>query len=218
MLEVDVVEGEARLRVQHGGDDGQAVLVPVVEEDEAGLALALHGTQPVPEEAGVAHHVLLHLAVPGEAEAQQLVELHVDAAGGTGEVQRVGVGLAAQVGDGDRHMLAEVAALAPHDPAGAAARLPVLVAARRDGEDVVEAEVPGGEVRLEGRDEAARGGVHVDAHLPSVGAVDLGHDLVHVPHGVVLAAVVVAHDADHAHGLLVDGAADALGVHLEGVP
>ena len=49
---------------------------------------------------------------------------------------------------------------------------------------------------LEGRDEAAGGGVHMNAHLKALRGVQLLQLGVHLPHGVVLPTVVVAHDAD----------------------
>ena len=132
VLQVHIVVAEAAFRVQHGGDHGQAARVAVVEDHEARLAVDAHGAQARAKVRRVRHHVVADLPVAGHAEVQQLVVLRVDAGRGAGEVQRVGLRLAAEVGDRDGDVLAQVLALPPDHPAGAADGFAVLVAARRD--------------------------------------------------------------------------------------
>ena len=154
MLQVDVVIGEAARRIESGCDHRQATLVAVIQESETGLSLPGHGLQSVAYVLRVAHHVVADLLVAGQAVAQELVVLDVDAAGRSREVQRMGIGLAAEIGDRGCDVLAQIHPFTPDDPAGAAARLAVLVPAGRDGQDVRQAEVPRRQ-RLERRDEAA---------------------------------------------------------------
>mmetsp|Transcript_12862 Transcript_12862/g.29173 ORF Transcript_12862/g.29173 Transcript_12862/m.29173 type:complete len:443 (-) Transcript_12862:31-1359(-) len=223
VLEVDLIEGEVQVRAQHGRDHRQADLLLALanridDGEDRLVALVLDQHQVIAEVRGHGHLVGHLVRVAAAAQAQELVELHVDALSGAGEVEGVGVRAAAQVGHVDGHAVGQALALAPDDPAGATAGVAKLVAARGDREYTWEAEVPGGQVRLEGGDEAAGGPIDVDAHLKPSFGVDLRQDLVDVPHGVVLAAVVVAHDADHADGLLIDNGLDRAGIKSEGLP
>mmetsp|Transcript_22580 Transcript_22580/g.46826 ORF Transcript_22580/g.46826 Transcript_22580/m.46826 type:complete len:282 (-) Transcript_22580:4-849(-) len=92
------------------------------------------------------------------------------------------------------------------------------MAAGRDGENVRQAEVPRRQPLLEGGDEAAGGPIHVDSHLPALRTVQFLQDLVHLPDRIILATVVVAHDADHSDCLLVDHVLELGGVEGEGLP
>ena len=56
---------------------------------------------------------------------------------------------------------------------------------------------------LKGRDESAGGRVHVDADLPAVLGVELLDGVVDVPNGVILPAVMIAHDAHDRDRLLI---------------
>mmetsp|Transcript_96577 Transcript_96577/g.249709 ORF Transcript_96577/g.249709 Transcript_96577/m.249709 type:complete len:434 (-) Transcript_96577:46-1347(-) len=216
MLQVNVVVRQVQVGVQVGRDDGQAVRVTCVQQDEVRLAVEGHLFERIPQVLRVLHAVVAHGLVAREAEAMELVVLHEDTRRRAREVQRVRVGLAAQVRHGDGHVVAEVLALAPHDPASAADALAELVAAGGDREHVRQAEVPGRQVLLEGRDEAAGGSVHVDAHLPALLLVQLGEHLVDLPDRIVLAAVMVAHDGHHADGLLIHLRLHLLGRDREG--
>ena len=57
VLQIDVIVGEVALGVQHGGDDGKAVLIAMFQHDEARLPLVAHRLETIAEKFGVAHHV-----------------------------------------------------------------------------------------------------------------------------------------------------------------
>mmetsp|Transcript_90748 Transcript_90748/g.282705 ORF Transcript_90748/g.282705 Transcript_90748/m.282705 type:complete len:406 (+) Transcript_90748:103-1320(+) len=222
VLQVDLVVAQCQVGVEHRRHHRQAHLLLAlahrVEDDEDRLAPALDLREAVAEALGHAHLVRDLVGVAAAAEPQQLVELHVHALRGAGEVQRVGVRAASEVGDVDGHAVGEPLPLAPDDPAGATAGVPELVAARGNGEDVAEAEVPGREPLLERGHEPPGRCVDVDTHAEALLAVQLREGLVDIPDGVVLSAVVVAHDADHADRLLVNHVLQLSGVDRECPP
>mmetsp|Transcript_92863 Transcript_92863/g.300319 ORF Transcript_92863/g.300319 Transcript_92863/m.300319 type:complete len:234 (-) Transcript_92863:950-1651(-) len=133
VLQVDVVEAQADVGVDHGRDHGQADLLGAlphgVQDDEDRLAVLLDLLEALADALGHEHLVLDLRLVALEAQAQELVELHVDALGRAREVEGVGIRTAAKVRDVDGHGVGEPLALAPHDPAGAATGVAELVAA-----------------------------------------------------------------------------------------
>lgn len=70
---------------------------------------------------------------------------------------------------------------------------------------------------MEGRDESARSGIDMDAHLECLLSIYFRDHAVDIPDGIVLASVVVTHNANHGDGIFVDRVANVFGIHLEGV-
>mmetsp|Transcript_100500 Transcript_100500/g.292952 ORF Transcript_100500/g.292952 Transcript_100500/m.292952 type:complete len:531 (-) Transcript_100500:117-1709(-) len=223
VLQVNLIVAQRQLMSEHRRHHWKtqllAALAHRIDNGEEGLACVpvRHLHEALADELTDGHLVCHLILVPAAAKSQELVELHVHTLGGPREVQRVGVGLATQVGHGDGHVLTEVLAPAPDDPAGAAAALAELVAAGGDGDHCGQAEVPGGHLRLEGRREASRGRVHVDANLHALLLVELLQHGVNLPDWVVLASVVVAQDGHHADGVLVDERPHVLRAHGKGL-
>ena len=68
---------------------------------------------------------------------------------------------------------------------------------------------------MERRDEAAGCGIDVDADLIVSFGVDLVDDIAHCLDWIVVSSIVIAHDANHAHGLIVDLLANLFWVQRE---
>mmetsp|Transcript_69018 Transcript_69018/g.211713 ORF Transcript_69018/g.211713 Transcript_69018/m.211713 type:complete len:512 (+) Transcript_69018:176-1711(+) len=211
VLQVDVVVRQIQLGIEIRRHHCQRVLaVQRVQHDELGPAIGmLHTLQEIPQVLGIGHPVVAQGFVPSSAQTVKFIILDEDAAGGAGEVQCVGIGLAAEIRYGDGDVLAELLPLPPHNPSRPTDALAELVAAGRDRQHVWQAEIPRRHAVLEWRDERARGAVDVDAHLPALLLVQLRQHGIHIPHWVVLAAVMVAQDAHHTDGLVVN-----VGLHL----
>ena len=91
------------------------------------------------------------------------------------------------------------------------------MAACRNGQHVIDTEIPGREVVLERRDESAGSRIDVDANLVALFGIDPIKDVAHRLDRIVVATVVIAHNADHAHGALVDRVGNLLRVQREGL-
>mmetsp|Transcript_133945 Transcript_133945/g.189352 ORF Transcript_133945/g.189352 Transcript_133945/m.189352 type:complete len:203 (-) Transcript_133945:907-1515(-) len=133
VLEVNVIERQAQIWVNHRRDNWQAQLLLThanrIEDCEDLLSIGFDALQPFPEVLRNGHLVadlLLEAFLP---KPQQFVELDVDALGRSREVQGVGIRASSQVGHVDGNVFREALALAPDHPACAAARIPELVAA-----------------------------------------------------------------------------------------
>ena len=57
---------------------------------------------------------------------------------------------------------------------------------------------------MERRDEPAGCGIDMDANLIAPCRVDLVNNIAHFLDWIVVSAIVIAHDANHADGLIVD--------------
>mmetsp|Transcript_18069 Transcript_18069/g.36777 ORF Transcript_18069/g.36777 Transcript_18069/m.36777 type:complete len:415 (-) Transcript_18069:384-1628(-) len=217
VLQVDRVVRKPEILIELRGDDREAPLVAGVEDGEERLARrhVHHLTQPLADTGRDRHLGLAQRGVAVASEPQELEQLHSRPRGRPREVESVRVCRPTQVGDRDRDVLREIVAVAPHHPACATHRLAKLVAGRRHGEYRRHSEVaqPHVSLRLEGHDETAARRIDMDAHLPSVLAVEILEHLPDFRHRVVVTAVVVPEDADHADSLLVDGSPHVLGAH-----
>ncbi len=155
--------------------------------------------------------------VAGAAEPEEQVVLGDDLAAGAGEVEGEGRHVAAEVVHVEDELLGQQVGGAPHDPADAEGREPVLVPGGVDGGDARQPEVPHHVGVEEGGDEAAAGPVHVDRDVPAVLGLDPVEFRCDLGDGLVVAGVGDADDGDDADGVLVDVLGELMGAQAGGV-
>mmetsp|Transcript_30060 Transcript_30060/g.52787 ORF Transcript_30060/g.52787 Transcript_30060/m.52787 type:complete len:296 (+) Transcript_30060:547-1434(+) len=175
----------------------------------------LHRFETIADDFRDIHHIVTDCRIPHPSKPKELIVLNVHPSGRPRKIESVTVGASAKISHINSNMRRKILALPPHNPPCARTRLPKLVATRRDAQHLRHAEVPGRLEVLEGRDEASARSVDVDPELKAVLFVDSVELSCDLGDGVVLAAVVVSHDADHADRALVDSRLDGVRVDLE---
>ncbi len=147
---------------------------------------------------------LHHAAVPVATQPEEVVVLAHDLVPGTGEVQREGRHVAAQVVHVEDQVLGEILAIAPDHEADARVDEPVLVAGHVDRLHHRQPEVPRQVGVQERRDEAPARGVDVHRHVEPGLGVARYHRVVDRLDRLELTGVGGAQDRDHADRALVD--------------
>jgi len=216
MLEVNVAVCQVQRWIETGTHDRKTVFVASINHHKAWhTRRVFHRLEFVPDVSCDCHLVVRQALVTRSPQTNQLVQLDQRSRRRSGEIERHGVTLATKVADADGNVLGEFLSLAKDNPPSATNTLTKLVARCRDGQNVGETKVPGGQVVLERSDEATRRAVHMDSDLPAVRLVKLCHGSIKVPDRIVLAVVMVSHDTHYRHGLLITHSRDIFGVHGE---
>mmetsp|Transcript_5387 Transcript_5387/g.11071 ORF Transcript_5387/g.11071 Transcript_5387/m.11071 type:complete len:353 (+) Transcript_5387:22-1080(+) len=198
--------------VETGRKDGQAGFLVAIANFKERFPVHLEVAHLIAKAIG---HVQLALdfgSIPLLAQSQKLVRLHVRPRGRSGKVERHAIRHAAQIRDAHRNVLGQIVTVTKDEPPGTAHGFAKFVSARRHAQDVGQAKIKGGHVFLKGCDKAPRRTVHVNAHLPPLFGIDFGHDLVQIPNGIVRTIVMIAQNAHHGNGLVVNLLAHLFGI------